>query len=150
MATKVLRPIGHEDRLSMVEHLDELRSRLIVCVIALTIAFVGCFLFNHSLLALLNRALPSESSRQGLAATARQTANEAQGFALIAKGATALEKASGLSPAGRAAAAQIAKGAFEAERFLPKSAPQKEKPLTLGVGEPFMTTLKVCAYFALL
>ena len=39
---KVLRPIGHEDRLSMVEHLDELRSRLVVCLIALTIAFIGC------------------------------------------------------------------------------------------------------------
>jgi len=25
---KVLRPIGHEDRLSIVDHLDELRSRL--------------------------------------------------------------------------------------------------------------------------
>ena len=34
---KALRPIGHEDRLSMVEHLDELRSRLIICVIALAI-----------------------------------------------------------------------------------------------------------------
>ncbi len=28
---KALRPIGHEDRLSIVDHLDELRSRLIVC-----------------------------------------------------------------------------------------------------------------------
>ena len=28
---QVLRPIGHEDRLSIVDHLDELRSRLIVC-----------------------------------------------------------------------------------------------------------------------
>ena len=26
----------------------------------------------------------------------------------------------------------------------------KEKPITVGVGEPFMTTLTVCAYFALL
>ena len=32
MATK-LRPISPEDRLSLVEHLDELRKRLIVCVV---------------------------------------------------------------------------------------------------------------------
>ena len=38
MAT-TLRPIRHEDRLSLVEHLDELRKRLIVCVVV----FVGCF-----------------------------------------------------------------------------------------------------------
>ena len=41
---KVLRPIGHEDRLSIVDHLDELRSRLIICGIALAIAFGGLLL----------------------------------------------------------------------------------------------------------
>ena len=33
-----LRPIRHEDRLSLVEHLDELRTRLIICVVAFVIA----------------------------------------------------------------------------------------------------------------
>jgi sec-independent protein translocase protein TatC len=41
--TKVLRPIGHEDRLSIVDHLDELRTRLIISGIALVIAFGFCF-----------------------------------------------------------------------------------------------------------
>ena len=41
---KVLRPIGHEDRLSIVDHLDELRSRLIICGIALAIAFARLLL----------------------------------------------------------------------------------------------------------
>ena len=31
MATR-LKPIGHEDRLSLVEHLDELRTRIIICL----------------------------------------------------------------------------------------------------------------------
>src|SRR2546421_580480 len=36
MATGALRrPVGHEDRLSLIEHLDELRSRLIVSALAL-------------------------------------------------------------------------------------------------------------------
>ena len=30
-----LRPVAHEDRLSLVEHLDELRTRLIICLVAL-------------------------------------------------------------------------------------------------------------------
>ena len=33
-----LRPIEHEDRLSVVEHLDELRSRLIFCAVAFGVA----------------------------------------------------------------------------------------------------------------
>jgi sec-independent protein translocase protein TatC len=134
----------------MVEHLDELRSRLIVCVIVLGIAFAGCFVFNHALLGLLNRALPTESSRQGLAAVPKDTANEAQGLLKIARGASELARSSSLPPADRAAEATVAAGALEAARYLPKSTPQKEKPLTIGVGEPFMTTLTVCAYFALL
>src|SRR5437588_11219765 len=53
------RPIGHEDELSIVEHLDELRSRMIVCGIALAIAFGFCCWQNQRLLSLLNRALPA-------------------------------------------------------------------------------------------
>jgi len=34
-----IRPVGHEDRLSVVEHLDELRNRLIISVGAFVVAF---------------------------------------------------------------------------------------------------------------
>ena len=57
-----IRPIGHEDRLSLVDHLDELRSRLIVCGLALLVAFGFCFWQNQALLHLLNRALPATPS----------------------------------------------------------------------------------------
>ena len=57
-----LRPIGHDDRLSIVDHLDELRSRLIVCLAALVVAFGLCFWQNNRLLTVLNRALPHNSS----------------------------------------------------------------------------------------
>ena len=40
--TGTLRPIRHEDRLSLVEHLDELRTRLIICVTAFVICFGVC------------------------------------------------------------------------------------------------------------
>lgn len=149
----VLRPISHEDRLSMVEHLDELRTRLIVSVIALAVAFAVCFVENHALIGLLNRALPSTNAvagANGLAAVPKESAEERSAFALIAKGAGQLAASPNLSAHDRAAAALMKKGVTEAARALPPKVPVKEKPITVGVGEPFMTTLTVCAYFALL
>ena len=42
------------------------------------------------------------------------------------------------------------RGHDQAAKALPTTAPAQEKPITLGVGEPFTTTLTVAAYFALL
>jgi sec-independent protein translocase protein TatC len=150
---KVLRPIGHEDQLSIVEHLDELRSRLIVSVSVLVVAFGFCLWQNHALLKVLNRALPSSSSTEvqhGLAGIPNQSARLRQGLALMAKGAAQLGSAPGLSDQGKRGAALIQQGAAEASKNLPSTTTQQEKPITIGVGEPFTTTLTICAYFALL
>ena len=80
-----LKPVQHEDRLTIVEHLDELRIRIILAVAAFVVGFGLCFWQNHEVLKLLNEPLPG----------------------------------------GR-------------------------KPLTLGVTEPFLTTLTVSAYTGLL
>ena len=56
MAT-ALRPIGHEDRLSLVEHLDELRTRLIICIVAFLVAFGVCLWQNTAILNIINRPL---------------------------------------------------------------------------------------------
>ncbi len=150
---QVLRPIGHEDRLSIVDHLDELRTRLIICGSVLIVAFGFCFWQNHALLHILNRALPSSSSaadQHGLAAIPTQAVKERQAFSKIAAGAAALAASPGLSAADRRAEAEVAQGANEAAKALPSTVPQQEKPITIGVGESFTTTLTVCAYFALL
>jgi sec-independent protein translocase protein TatC len=150
---QALRPIGYDDRLSIVEHLDELRTRLIVCVVALAVAFGLCYWQNQRLLKVLNRALPHSSTvagHHGLAAVPNQSVQLRQGLAEIAKGAATLAASPGLSAQDRQAAAQIEQGAAQASRGLPAAAPQQEKPITIGVGEPFLTTLTVCAYFALL
>ena len=150
---KPLRPIGHEDRLSIVEHLDELRSRLIVCGIALGIAFGVCFWQNNALLSVLNRALPQLSSvtnQHGLAALPTESASLRHGLTGIETGARQLASSAQLSPTDRQAFQRIEQGAAEAAKALPKSVPTGEKPITIGVGEPFTTTLVVCAYFALL
>ena len=51
------RPIGHEDRLTLVEHLDELRSRIVVSVVAFAVALGLCFWQNHLLLKVVNHPL---------------------------------------------------------------------------------------------
>jgi sec-independent protein translocase protein TatC len=53
-----IRPIGHDDRLSVVEHLDELRSRLIICVIAFVVAWGLTAWQNHLVLEIVNHPLP--------------------------------------------------------------------------------------------
>jgi sec-independent protein translocase protein TatC len=54
---KRLLPTGHDQRLSIVDHLDELRSRLIVCVSLLVVVFGVCFAESPHLLNLPNAPL---------------------------------------------------------------------------------------------
>jgi sec-independent protein translocase protein TatC len=149
----VFLPIGRDDRLSIVGHLDELRSRLIVCLTALLVAFGVCFWQNHALLSVLNRALPpvsSVSGQHGLAAVQNQSTSERAGLQKIERGASALASSPHLAASDRAASALVAQGAGQAARALPRNIQAQEKPITIGVGEPFTTTLTVAAYFALL
>jgi sec-independent protein translocase protein TatC len=53
-----LRPVAHEDQLSLVEHLDELRTRVLISVAALAPALVLCGWKNHLIIGILNRPLP--------------------------------------------------------------------------------------------
>ncbi len=53
-----LRPIAHDARLSVVEHLDELRTRLIVCALAFGAAWALTGWQNHRVLEIVNRPLP--------------------------------------------------------------------------------------------
>ena len=55
-----IRPVTHEDRLTLVEHLDELRSRLFVALFALTVAFALCFWQDSLLLEIANDPLPGD------------------------------------------------------------------------------------------
>src|SRR3954470_23373469 len=52
------RPVHHDDRLTLVEHLDELRTRIIVCAAVIVVAFGLCAWQNHHILDLLNAPLP--------------------------------------------------------------------------------------------
>jgi sec-independent protein translocase protein TatC len=55
-----VRPIAHDDRLSVVEHLDELRTRLIISAVAFGAAWALTAWQNHLVLEIVNAPLPSE------------------------------------------------------------------------------------------
>jgi sec-independent protein translocase protein TatC len=58
-----VKAVSHEDRLTLVEHLDELRTRLIVCGVVLGVALALCFWQNHLLLEIAQGPLPSNHDR---------------------------------------------------------------------------------------
>lgn len=155
MAT-ALKPIGHEERLTIVDHLDELRSRLIVCAITLAVAFGFCFWQNSTLIDVLNKPLKDstptiqDSKGNGRLAQVAAAQQEVQrGFAATARAFAALAAADNLTPAQRRAIATAAAETADAARALPQTNPERV-PITIGVGEPFTVTLTIAAYFALL
>jgi sec-independent protein translocase protein TatC len=150
-----LRPIRHEDRLSLVDHLDELRKRLIVCIVVFLVAFGVCLWQDNAILDIINRPLdhptllhrnsapktdPLERTaafQEQLRKTSLASARTYDSFAAAAD-----------SPAIRTGWEQLAAQA----RALAKSDPPetKRRPVTLGVGEPFTATVRIVAYAALL
>jgi sec-independent protein translocase protein TatC len=58
-----MRPVSHEDRLTLVEHLDELRTRIVICLAVLGVALGLCFWQNHLLLEIASGPLPSNHKK---------------------------------------------------------------------------------------
>jgi sec-independent protein translocase protein TatC len=61
--TRRVRAVSHDDRLTPVEHLDELRARIVVCLATLAVALGLCFWQNHLLLEFASNPLPSGHER---------------------------------------------------------------------------------------
>jgi sec-independent protein translocase protein TatC len=55
-----VRPVSHQDRLTLVEHLDELRGRIVVCLAVLGVALGLCLWQSHLLLDIASEPLPSD------------------------------------------------------------------------------------------
>jgi sec-independent protein translocase protein TatC len=155
MATAI-RPIGHEERLSLVEHLDELRTRLIVSVAALAVAFGFCLWQNHALLHLINAPLSKQTEKQVAKGNGPlgQTALAQQGVLKVAHDMEAIVGAlsapgSGLSSTTRSQLSATIPRLKADVAKIPRK-PEGNKPVTLGIGEPFTTTLTVTLFFALI
>jgi len=146
--------IGHEDRLNVVDHLEELRGRLIVSLAALAVAFGFCMWQNHALLHIINKPLAHQTQRQlragngplGATYTVQQSARTvATQLQLVV---SALERpGSGASGATRASLQGVTPQLHKAIARLSKP-PEGDKPVTLGIGEPFSATLGIALIFA--
>ena len=151
MAT-ALRPIQHEDRLSLVEHLDELRTRIIICVVAFIAAFALCFWQDRVVLDIMNRPLEKTAFQDNSKDPFEQAAafqEQQKRFLLQMEVLTrSLSTSSDVSPEVRAQAEAVARQAAAAAEAAPRPGPRR--PVTLGVGEPFTATVRVAAYAALL
>ncbi|HVP02925.1 MAG TPA: twin-arginine translocase subunit TatC [Solirubrobacteraceae bacterium] len=161
-----IRPIGHEDRLSIVDHLDELRSRLILIIIFFCVAFAFCYAENGAILHIVNKPFADAQNSSANKSSQQQTArfDKALGAAsgqlsvtLAALQRTVRDLATkpGVSQAERAqatvtaaAAARTAKAFAAAHAATPTD--NGKKPVTLGVAEPFVATFTVAGYAALL
>jgi sec-independent protein translocase protein TatC len=165
-----IRPIGHEDRLSLIEHLDELRTRLIWCVAVFMVAFAFCYWQNDAILEIVNGPIESTQNLDGckkgsedpLEQSACSQIRQGQAMTALAAALAAvndsvgrLAGAEGISAADRAAIARDARAVAAAARAAKLAADavptnRERQPVTLGVTEPFVTTFTVAGYAALL
>jgi sec-independent protein translocase protein TatC len=155
MATAIS-SIGHEDRVSVVDHLEELRARLIVCLAVIAVAFGFCFWQNHALLNIINAPLAHQTQKQvkagngplGSTYTVQESAHTvATQLQVVVQ---ALERpGSGASAATKAALTHVKPQLSVAIKHL-SAAPQGNKPVTLGIGESFSTTIGVSFIFAMI
>jgi sec-independent protein translocase protein TatC len=151
MAT-ALRPIAHEDRLSLVEHLDELRTRIIICLVGFLIAFGFCFWQNDKILEILDRPLEKSAFTKGsedpLERAAAFQQAEKRLFLQWEVLAREMARSDDLSPALRARWAEMSRLSAATADAAPEATGRR--PVTLGVGEPFTVTFRVVGYAALL
>jgi sec-independent protein translocase protein TatC len=140
-----LRAVAHDERLTVTEHLTELRTRLVLVGGVLTVAFAACLWQSRALLHVLNvplahlRADPVPQSGGGQLPDA--LARSADAFSRIGH-------SSSLDPQAQQAAVNAAHSLAAATRSL--HAPAAHAPVTLGLGEPFSTSVTVAFAFTLL
>ncbi|MGI8411284.1 MAG: twin-arginine translocase subunit TatC [Solirubrobacteraceae bacterium] len=152
-----LRAIGHQDQLSIVGHLDELRGRLILSVVAVAAAFGLCFWQNHELLHLIDSPLAHQTQKQvrqgqGPLGATYKVQTSARDLAVqlnTVVGVLGTSLGPKEPPAVRASLAQ-AQASLKHDITSLSAPPQGDRPVTLGVGEPFTTTITVTFIFALI
>ncbi len=168
--TAAMRPIGHEDRLSLVDHLSELRRRLLISAATLVVAFAVCFWQNHAILEIVTRPVtaaqqvkdPKATSNDPLEQAARYQQQQAQALRALAPALTAvaatlegLGAADNLGDAQRASIASSTKKLETASRQIAQAAASvptepRHNLVTLGVTEPFTATITIAFYASLL
>jgi sec-independent protein translocase protein TatC len=148
--------IRHNARISVVDHLDELRARLIVSLAAIAVAFGLCVWQNHLLLRVIDEPLAHQTQKQVRAGDGPLGATYAvqQNTRALASQLQSVVAVLERPESGASSSARASLRALEpqltgvAERL--SAAPGGDKPVTLGIGEPFATTMGIALMFALI
>jgi sec-independent protein translocase protein TatC len=154
VALNRLRPVNHGTQLSAVDHLEELRTRLIVSLLTVAVAFGICFWQNHALLRLVNKPLAHQTQQQvrnghgPLGATYAVQQNARDVARQLGTVVSVLETEQ--HPPAASAALSRVQSNLQADVKRLSAAPQGNRPVTLGIGEPFTSTLMVTLIFALI
>ena len=154
LASARVRPVSHDARLSVVDHLEELRTRLIVCLLALGVAFGICFWQNHELLNIINEPLAYNTQQQvrdgrgplGATYLVQQSARDVAMQLGTVVGVLGAEKQ---TPAVRVSLGRVEQS-LQRDVTRLSAAATGDRPVTLGIGEPFTTTATVALIFALI
>jgi sec-independent protein translocase protein TatC len=155
-ARSALRSIGHDEQLSVVSHLDELRTRLFVSLAVVAVAFGFCFWQNHALLRLINGPLAHQTQQQvrdghGPLGATYEVQRSARDVAMQLHTVVGVLRAPAQHQSAVAQAALARVSARLDHDVAALSAPPRgDVPVTLGIGEPFTTTVTVSAIFALI
>jgi sec-independent protein translocase protein TatC len=153
-ATSRLRRVGYDEPLALVAHLEELRTRLIVSLAVVGVAFGVCFWQNHRLLALINRPLAHQTQQQvreghGPLGATYKVQRSSRDIAVQLR--TVVGVLAQSHPPAREQATLARVGHNLGRDVARLSAPPRgDRPITLGIGEPFTTTVSVSLILALI
>ena len=146
--------VPHDAQLSVVDHLEELRTRLIVSLLAIGFAFGFCFWQNHQLLSIINQPLAHNTQQQvrdghGPLGATYLVQQSARDVAKQLGTVVGVLSAQTQTPAVRDSLNRVQQSLQRDVRRL-SAPPQGDRPVTLGIGEPFTTTITVTLIFALI
>ena len=149
-----LRPVGYDEDLSLVSHLDELRTRIIVSLAVLGVAFGLCFWQNHRLLSVIDRPLARQTKAQvragdGPLGATYEVQRGARDVAVQLQTVVGLLERSP-HPVAPAGDLERVAGHLRGDVRGLSTPPRGDRPVTLGIGEPFTTTVTVAFIFALI
>jgi sec-independent protein translocase protein TatC len=149
-----VRSIGHDERLSTVDHLDELRTRIIVSLLTLAVAFGICFWQNHRLLSLVDRPLAHQTQHQvrdgqGPLGATYEVQRSARDIAVQLRTVAGVLAAEHRGSAIHSSLAHVQRS-LQHEVARLSAPPRGNRPVTLGIGEPLTTTVTVTLLFALI
>jgi sec-independent protein translocase protein TatC len=150
----MLRPLSHEEQLTTVGHLEELRRRLLLSFAVVVGAFGLCFWQDHRLLHLIDAPLAHQTQQQvrdghGPLGATYAVAQSTRDVAVQLHHVVGLLGTQAQQAPVRATLDKV-QTSLQHDVVRLSAPPQGDRPVTLGIGEPFTTTVTVSLVCALI